>query len=131
MDLVTLLAACALNVHVASYHNEPGFNTMTPGLGVLCETSYEDVRAGAGFYRNSIDHTSVYVGAAWQPLHLGPVRLGAFAGLITGYQHKVDGFAAAVGSLPVTQRTTLHLIAIPSVKGTNPLTVSLSIEHRF
>lgn len=122
---------CGLHVHVAAYHSEPGFNTATPGVGVICDTRFEDVRAGMGVFRNSIGRPSVYVGAAWQPLRLGSARIGVFGGAITGYRDYPLPMAAGLASLPLADKTVLHLTVLPSVKGLTPATVAFSIEHKF
>jgi hypothetical protein len=125
-------AACGLNVHVAAWHNEPGFESVTPGIGVVCDTKWTDVRAAGGVFRNSIGRTSVYVGGSWQPLHLGPVRVGAFGGVITGYPRAaVMPMAAGLVSVRITPRIDAHVTVLPTVKGTTPLTVALSVEYKF
>jgi hypothetical protein len=125
-------AACGLNVHVAAWHNEPGFESVTPGIGVVCDTKWTDVRAAGGVFRNSIGRTSVYVGGSWQPLHLGPVRAGVFGGVITGYPRAaVMPMAAGLVSVRVAPRVDAHITVLPTVKGTTPLTVAVSVEYKF
>lgn len=122
---------CGLHVHVAAYHSQPGFNTATPGLGVICDIPIEDTRAAAGVFRNSIGRTSAYAGLAWQPLHIGPASIGVFGGAITGYREYPLLMAAGLVSLHLAHSTTLHFTVLPSVKGLTPMTVALSIERKF
>lgn len=128
---ITQAATCGLHVHAAALHSEPGFESMTPGLGVVCDTRIEDVRVAAGAFRNSIRKNSVYAGAAWQPLRLGPAHVGVFGGAITGYNRGVMPMAAGIVSMYLTPRTQFHMIIIPTVKGLTPATLALSVKYRL
>lgn len=124
-------AACGVNVHLGAWHSEPGFESSTPGLGLVCDTRFEDTRAAAGVFRNSLRRTSVYVGAAWEPLRYGPLQLGIFGGLITGYREGPIPMAAGLVSWHISPKTDAHFTVLPSVKGLTPVTIALSIERRF
>lgn len=85
-----------------------------------------DLMLAIGVYRNSIAKTSAYTGMAWRPLKLGPVQLGAFGGMVSGYRQHPIPFAAAVASVPVGGMNW-HLTMIPQNKY-SPLTVGLSVS---
>jgi hypothetical protein len=75
-------AACS----VASYHfdRSKGYNERNWGCGLEYGIA-QDARLVAGGYRNSLARTSVYAGALWTPLHLGPARAGVVGGVVNGY----------------------------------------------
>lgn len=60
-------------------------NEANGGLGLELPSGAETVRFGVGFYRNSYDRASAYLGAAWRPLRVGPATFGVLAGAATGY----------------------------------------------
>jgi hypothetical protein len=120
---------CLPHIHIAAYHAEAGYNNNTPGLGVLCDAG-GDWRLAAGTYFNSVRKQSYYAGAAWQPVKIGAVKLGAYGGLATGYKPHAVPFAAGVVSVPLG-RAEFHLIAIPKVTGITPATAALSVTWRF
>jgi hypothetical protein len=81
---------CLPHILAIALHSQGGFNTAVPGLGLFCRS--DSIIAGAGAYANSekaVDRkVSQYLLAGAQPLQLGPVRLGAVAGLVNGYAHR-------------------------------------------
>lgn len=123
---------CYPHVHVAALHADApaGYQTATPGLGVLCRDGVW--LAGVGVLQNSHGRTSEYVQVGAQPIELGPVRLGAIVGSITGYRAHAMPMAALVASVPVPVGE-LHFTVIPPVAGLiagrkTPLTVALSVS---
>lgn len=127
----TAHAACSVNLHVAALHGESGYETMTPGVGLLCDTPYADVRGSVGFFSNSLGHMSGYVGAAWQPWEVKGVRLGFFGGAINGYGHGLMPMAAALVSFDLTPQHAVNLIVLPAIRGKTPLTLALTVEFRL
>lgn len=107
-----------LSATVKSYHGnrDRGYNENNFGLGF--ETTIgKDLRAVGGFYENSYYHTTLYAGAAWLPLHAGPVHGGLLIAGATGYENwpvrpvvlptiAVEGktFGANVGIMPSLNR---------------------------
>ncbi len=108
---------CLPILHIAALHSEPGFRTVTPGIGLRCKVG-SDVAVGAGFYRNSNKDggLSKYAMAAWQPIKLGPVDVGAFGGWVDGYERKGGRFAPMAGLVGTFGKHNL-LIAPPSKSG--------------
>jgi hypothetical protein len=90
--------ACdALIVTGYAYHADRshGYNDSTWGLG--CEWRWRDWRTNVVGFQNSNRDASALYGAAWLPLHMGPVSLGAAVGRASGYPspwQKVGGFVA-------------------------------------
>ncbi len=112
-------ADCLPHIHVAAIHAEPGFRSSTPGLGALC--TFDEFMAGAGAFKNSLGDTSAYAAVGAQPWRLGPVKVGAIIGGVTGYPQSPTVMAAGFVSVgPV------HLTLIPKLPGKTPLTLGLS-----
>lgn len=65
-----------------SYHfdRKAGFNERHPGLGYSTADGY-----GAGWYRNSLDKDSFYVGKEWRKPLNGMLDATLQASLVTGY----------------------------------------------
>lgn len=71
---------------VTSYHFDRSIkhNEFNAGLGIEHDI-VKDTRLVAGFYDNSNHHLSLYAGAAYAPLKLGPADIGLMAGGVNGY----------------------------------------------
>ena len=115
---------CLPHIHVAALHapSEQKFRTFTPGIGVLCKQG--DLSAGAGVYSNSVGDRSKYVMGAWQPLRMGPVNVGAFAGIVDGYKANRGGFVPMAGL--ALSWGHVHIIAWPKYKDYTPAVVAVS-----
>jgi hypothetical protein len=108
-------------VSLGSLHADraAGYNGINPGLGI--EIDRADWKLGAGVYHNSLRRTSIYASAGYTPLHVGPVHLGAFAGLATGYNFRWQGKhidPAPMAGLLATWRGArygINIIAVPPV----------------
>ena len=119
---------CGPQLHLAAYHAEPGLRSAIPGVGVFCRTDNALI-LGAGAFSNSIGSRSSYVFAGYQPWQLGTVKIGAFGGVIDGYGRGAMPWGALALSIPIYQRTELHISAIPPVKNVVPLTFALSVSY--
>lgn len=113
---------------MVAYHFEPQTSVDIPGLGILCRQ--EDYLGGAGQYRNSIDRESTYAMVGAQPWRLAGVRLGAFAGIVNGYQRTIVPMAALAASAPVPFGE-LHFSLMLMVPNWTPTTLSLSISVKW
>lgn len=76
----------------------------------------------AGVYRNSFYRASVYVEFDYMPLSVGRVRIGAGAGVVSGYQRFSGGgyltpMCGAVISYDLTNGDRLKLRVIPLFNG--------------
>ncbi|MCB1894621.1 MAG: hypothetical protein H6945_16810 [Zoogloeaceae bacterium] len=90
---------------------------VNPGLGF--ERDHRDGRYGpwtfsAGYLRNSYDRPSLYVGGRWTPLALGPLRVGAFGLLASGYPSPVLLLPAITAE---GRRFGINLLAVPNLPG--------------
>lgn len=124
---------CLPHIHIAAYHASPDYRGDTPGMGVMCQTAF-DTLVGAGIFQNSEGKVSTYAAVGWQPLQVGPARLGGYAGAIDGYTHnqgKRFVFAAGLASVPLSNNVILHTAIIPPVKGVSPTTLGFSITVKF
>jgi len=109
-----------LNAGFYSYHfdRDKGLNGNNLGLGV--EYRFSTVAsATAGRFYNSDREYSNYVGVYYQPVYIGPVRLGVVAGGFNGYpkMRHGDWFLAAIPVASIEyKRVGLNLAIIPSYK---------------
>jgi len=88
-----------LTVNGLSKHTRADFNGINPGLGL--HVGLGTVGLDLGEYKNSYKNTTAYALGEWLPLQVSGLRVGAFAGLATGYTEPqnpirplVAGFAA-------------------------------------
>ena len=131
----TLSAAAdyAVVVHGASHHfaqrAEGEWNESNVGLALRAEFD-KDLSAQVGFYRNSEYRTSVYALADYTPLHLGPVSLGGFAGVATGYAKPIVPVAGAVARLQLG-RTALTLRLAPKSGIGGSAVASIELAFKF
>lgn len=101
----------------ASHHFQPDrrdWREINPGAGIEKEFTGTSWVATAGYFRNSYDRHTVYAGARWMPLELGPLRLGVFGLLATGYPSPVLLLPAASVQYG---RFGANLVAIPNLPG--------------
>lgn len=121
-----------LNPGLYSYHfqREKGFNNDNFGLGV--EYRYSTVSSVTlGLFYNSDRQTSHYAGWYWQPLGLGPVRLGAVLGAMDGYPKMVNGgwFFAAIPTASIEHKNFgANLMFVPSYKDRLYGAISLQLK---
>ena len=65
----------------ASHHFQPDrrdWREINPGAGIEKEFTGTPWVASAGYFRNSYDRDTWYLGGRWMPLAAGPFRFGAF-----------------------------------------------------
>jgi hypothetical protein len=110
------------------------FNEFNPGVGI--EVQWQPRHAVAvGYYLNSIDEDSLYALYQYTPLQLGRyVRLGAMAGVVTGYPGYNDGGLAPGGGLVLKaegRRLGANLFYLPEISDITPHTLGLQIKYRF
>jgi hypothetical protein len=122
-----------LNAGAYSYHfqRDKGFNSRNFGLGAEYRfTTVSSIVAGA--FHNSDWYTSHYLVWHWQPIGMGPVRLGVYAGAIDGYPQMLDGgwFFAAIPTIGIDyKKVGATLLLIPSYQ--NRLHGAISLQLRF
>ena len=138
--ILALIAACALlspaahalpsldDFHTAahrdwltlsglSHHFQPDrrdWREVNPGAGLEREFTGTPWTASAGYFRNSYDRNTLYIGGRWMPLAAGPFRFGAFGLLATGYPSPVLVLPAVSAQIG---RVGANLIALPNLPG--------------
>ncbi|MGO4330446.1 hypothetical protein AB4Z48_03140 [Cupriavidus sp. 2TAF22] len=123
-----------LNAGFLSYHfnHAAHYNAYNWGFGIDLRVS-EDFTLSAGEYRNSMRYHSTYATVSWQPLHLGPLRIGVAAGAVRGYPDINHGgwspMAAPVIGVEY-RRVGASLIYVPTMRGKVDGCISLQIRIR-
>jgi hypothetical protein len=101
-----------------SYHFQEHENFRSDNVGICAQADVTPAwSAGAGSFINSDRARSHYVGAFWQPLELGALRAGLFAGGINGYPRMLHGnwFGAAMPVASVEHdRLGLNMTILPN-----------------
>jgi len=99
------------------FARDKGYNESNLGLGVEYRTNAE-LSYMAGAYYNSMRKTTYYAAVNWQPLSIGPWKLGASAGVMNGYPAVAKGgtfFAALPMATWEGSRFGVNLGLIPSI----------------
>ncbi|MGB9109493.1 MAG: hypothetical protein WCC39_12485 [Telluria sp.] len=117
----------------ATYHfnRDKDLNGANRGLGAEYRFS-GTLAATVGRFYNSDREYSSYAGVIWQPVALGPVRVGAAIAGFNGYPHMRDGgwFPAVVPTLTYEyQRVGVNVGIIPSYK--DRLYGGISVQLKF
>ena len=100
-----------------SHHFQPDrrdWREVNPGAGLEREFTGTPWTASAGYFRNSYDRNTFYLGGRWMPLAAGPFRFGAFGLLATGYPSPVLVLPAVSAQIG---RVGANLIALPNLPG--------------
>jgi hypothetical protein len=126
-------SALWLNPGLYSYHFDRNrdFNAYNVGLGAEYQISTV-TSITAGFYRNSYYQNSSYVGAYWQPIGVGPMKLGVVTGMFNGYSNTNNGgwFPAVLPALSVEgDLFGCNLLFIPTVP--NRVAGSISLQFKM
>lgn len=117
-------AQWSVQINGLSHHaSSRDFRKSNPGLGLRYQFTPAWSAAG-GFYRNSYDRRSTYLVGQWEPLALGPVRAGVFAGYVSGYTMR---YPLAAGFMLTTQTQPVSL-TVRLVPGIGKHTTTLSFE---
>jgi hypothetical protein len=75
---------------VSRHFQDNGRNEVHPGLGIEYGLN-SDTSVMLGYHKNSLNLKTQYVSVQYQPLHLGPLKIGVSAGIMNGYPQKKDG----------------------------------------
>ena len=115
-----------------AYARALGLNDVTPGLGIELHLR-DDTRLLVTGLRNSYGRQSLVLAAAWQPVKLFGVRVGAAAGAMSGYYYSENRFgpmAAAVASVEGA-RWGANLVAVPKVRDRSHGALTLQVKWRL
>ena len=117
----------------AHFDTNKGLRNANPGLGI--EYSLDDTwRLTAGRFINSDNANSNYLGAYYQPWHIGDIKLGVVGGAFNGYPKAFNGgwFPAV---LPVAtwegRQLGLNVTFVPPMKDRLYGAVSFQLKYRF
>jgi hypothetical protein len=116
----TPLSQTWLNFGFYSDHfdRDKGLNNSNPGLGIEYRYSTVASFTGGRFYNSDREYSN-YVGWYYQPVALGPFRLGAVVGAFNGYPKMLNGgwFPALIPVISYEyKRVGLNLGIVPSYK---------------
>ena len=106
-----------LSVSGASHHFQPhrrAWREFNPGVGFERSFNGTPWVASAGYFRNSYDRDTWYLGGRWMPLAAGPFRFGAFGLLASGYPSPVLVLPAVSVE---AGRVGANLVALPNLPG--------------
>jgi hypothetical protein len=117
----------------ATYHFDRSRDLNGRNVGLGAEYRFRgDLTLTAGRFYNSDREYSNYAGAIWQPLSIGPVRLGAVGGVFNGYPHMRNGgwFPALIPVLTLEyRRVGVNFGIVPTYK--DRLYGGLSVQLKF
>ena len=117
----------------AHFDTNKGLRNANPGLGIEYSLDHE-WRITAGRFINSDDAHSNYLGAYYQPWHIGDIKLGVVGGAFNGYPKAFNGgwFPAV---LPVAtwegRQLGLNVTFVPPMKDRLYGAVSFQLKYRF
>lgn len=108
-----------VNTGGISHHfdRSKNFNEVNVGVGVEYRITPE-VSAMTGFHKNSINLRTTYAAVNYQPFSIGPVKIGASAGLMSGYPVIKNGgafFAALPFATYEGKRFGVNVGLIPNI----------------
>lgn len=123
-----------VGVHLASWHSKPGYNNANPGMYVRLSNGLV-----MGAYRNSLEKTSVYVGAHFDVALSEHAIAGLTAGVVNGYPgnkwrigRDVVPLLVPSLALDVGRGVFARISLIPNAGGVNGTSVvHVSLEKKF
>ena len=121
--IAAMFVGATLGAHVATYHDEPGYNNFNPGIYTKLENGLT-----VGFYYNSNRRMSAYVGYTLET----PGKWFALTvGGITGYD-RWPVTPLVVPSVRIgDDELALRVSFVPKVEKSGTNAVHFSVEHKF
>ncbi|MBU3583247.1 hypothetical protein ICN41_04490 [Polynucleobacter sp. 15G-AUS-farblos] len=124
-----------VNPGMYSYHFQKDQNLNNNNWGIGLEYRFNTVASATfGNYRNSDNDRSSYLGIYYQPIAVGPVKLGVVAGGFNGYQSTNNGgwFPAVLPALTIEEgRFGANIFFIPTVGDRVHGAISLQLKFRI
>lgn len=124
-----------INPGMYSYHFQKDQNLNNNNLGVGLEYRFNTVASATiGNFKNSDNGHSSYAGIYYQPIAIGPVKLGVVAGGFNGYQSTNNGgwFPAVLPALTIEEgRFGANIFFIPTVGDRVHGAISLQIKVKL
>lgn len=128
-------SALWINLGMYSYHFQRDQNLNNNNFGIGVEYRFNSIASVTlGNFKNSDNGHSSYVGIYYQPITMGPIKLGAVVGGFNGYQSTNNGgwFPAALPALTIEEgRLGANLFYIPSVSDRVHGAISLQIKLKI
>lgn len=122
-----------INPGFYSFHFDSSKHLNNDNYGLGAEYRFSTtMSATAGRFYNSDRRYSNYAGVYWQPIALGPLRLGAVGGAFNGYPRARNGgwFPAVIPAISYEyQRVGANIAVIPGYK--DRLYGAISIQLKF
>jgi hypothetical protein len=109
-----------LNLNLIAYHwdrravQDKHLNEVNPGIGLSWISG--DIHKIVGVYKNSDSTNSIYALLAYTPIKIGTAKLGVVGGVVTGYAAPYTPAAGFYAVLPVTERISVNITAVPDIK---------------
>lgn len=90
----------------SKHFEDNGRNETNLGLGAEYRFR-DDLSVMAGYHKNSLNLRTAYAAVNYQPLEIGPLKVGASIGVMTGYpqKNKGGGFFAALPMITYEGKT--------------------------
>ena len=124
-----------INPGMYSYHFQKDQNLNNNNWGVGLEYRFNSVAsATVGNFKNSDNGHSSYVGVYYQPIAIGPIKLGVVAGGFNGYQSTNNGgwFPAVLPAITVEEgRFGANVFFIPTVGDLVHGAISLQLKVKI
>jgi hypothetical protein len=124
-----------INPGMYSYHFQKDQNLNNNNWGVGLEYRFNTVASATiGNFKNSDNGHSSYAGVYYQPIAIGPVKLGVVAGGFNGYQSTNNGgwFPAVLPALTIEEgRFGANLFLIPTVGDRVHGAISLQLKVKL
>ena len=119
----------SVGLHMASVHDQPGFNNSNPGLYVM----HQDAAGNGpviGAYYNSERHDSFYVAYTWRLAGNGRCSLDLAGGAITGYDiAPLAPLLVPSAACAVVGGISARLSFVPLIKRDGAAVLHLSLEY--
>lgn len=124
-----------VNPGMYSYHFQKDQNLNNNNWGVGLEYRFNSVASATiGNYKNSDNGHSSYAGVYYQPIAIGPIKLGVVAGGFNGYQSTNNGgwFPAVLPAITIEEgRLGANLFFIPTVGDKVHGAISLQLKVKL
>ena len=124
-----------VNPGMYSYHLQKDQNLNNNNWGIGLEYRFNTVASATlGNYRNSDNDRSSYLGIYYQPIAVGPLKLGVVAGGFNGYQSTNNGgwFPAVLPALTIEEgRFGANVFFIPTVGDRVNGAISLQLKFKI
>jgi hypothetical protein len=117
----------------AHFDSNKGLRNANPGLGIEYELD-DSRRITAGRFINSDNAQSNYLGAYYQPWHIGDFKLGLVGGAFNGYPKAFNGgwFPAVLPVASLESRNIgLNVMLVPPLKDRLYGAISFQLKYRF